>query len=87
VVLSGAAAGGDDVRGLVIAPAYFRIADGGVLRGVTFAAVNDIRGEQRGLCIGLVNVADELHGLQVGLVNIARNKTAFRVLPLFNYNH
>jgi hypothetical protein len=69
-----------------VAPAYFRIETAGVLRGMSVAAFNDIRGEQRGLCIGLLNIANELHGLQVGVINIARNKTSFSVLPLFNYN-
>lgn len=86
VVLTGVAGGGQDVRGLVVAPAYFKIEDGGTLRGVSVSAFNDVRGSQRGLSIGLLNIADELHGLQVGVLNIARNKKSFSVLPLLNYH-
>ena len=50
------------------------------------SAFNNVRGTQRGLTIGILNIADELHGLQVGVINIARNKKSFSVLPLLNYN-
>ena len=86
VVLSGIGAGGVDVHGLVIAPGYMRIEDEGRLRGVSVSAFNDIRGEQRGLTIGLLNIAAELHGVQLGLINIARNKESFPLLPLVNYH-
>lgn len=86
LMLSGLGAGGEDVRGVVVAPAYFRIEENGRLRGVSVSAYNDIRGEQRGLSIGLINIAEELHGLQLGLINIARNKDRFPVLPLANYH-
>jgi len=87
VVVSGVGAGGEDVRGLILAPAYFKVADGGTLRGVSVSAFNDLRrGTQRGLTIGLLNIADELHGLQIGLLNIAHNKRSFSVLPLVNYH-
>lgn len=85
VVLSGIAAGAQDFRGLAVAPAYFKIEDGGSLRGVSVSAFNRIHGTQRGLTIGILNIADELHGLQVGVINIARNKNTFSVLPLANY--
>ena len=78
--------GGMDVRGVVVAPAYFRIEERGRLRGATISAYNDIRGEQHGLAIGLINIAEELHGLQIGLINIARNKETLPVMPLFNYS-
>lgn len=87
VVLSGVGAGAQDVHGFVVAPAYFKISDGGALRGVSVSAFNDLRdGTQHGLTIGLVNIANELHGLQIGLINIARNKESFSVLPLVNYH-
>ncbi|MDP2956784.1 MAG: hypothetical protein Q8N53_10205 [Longimicrobiales bacterium] len=82
----GLGAGGHDVRGLLVAPAYFKIEDGGTLRGVSVSAFNNVRGSQRGLTIGLLNIADELHGLQVGVLNIARNKKSFSVLPLLSYH-
>jgi hypothetical protein len=57
-----------------------------VLQGVGVSAFNRVLGEQRGLTIGLLNIANELHGLQVGVINIARNKESFSVLPLLNYH-
>jgi len=85
-VLAGLGAGGEDVRGLVIAPGYFKVIEGGSMRGVAVSAFNNIRGTQHGLTIGILNIADELHGLQVGLINIARNKRSFSVLPIVNYH-
>ena len=81
---------GADVRGVVVAPAYFRISDSegrdpGSMRGVALSAYNDIRGSMSGVSIGLVNIAQELHGLQLGLINIARN-ARFPVLPLANFH-
>jgi hypothetical protein len=78
--------GGWEVDGLVVAPAYFRVTEGGRITGAVISAYNDIRGAQNGLAIGLVNIADELHGVQVGVINIARNKDRFPVLPLVNYH-
>ena len=81
-----AGVGGEDVRGVVLAPLYFRLEERGRLSGVAVSAFNDIRGAQHGLVIGLVNITDELHGVQLGLINIARNKRSFPVLPLVNYH-
>lgn len=78
--------GGSEIEGFIVAPAYFRLVEGGRLTGVTISAFNDVRGSQHGLSIGLVNIAEELHGLQLGLINIARNKDRLKVLPLFNYH-
>ncbi|HZD03966.1 MAG TPA: hypothetical protein VE173_03585, partial [Longimicrobiales bacterium] len=86
VAVTGFGAGGEEVRGLVIAPAYFKVQDGGFFRGASVSAFNNVRGEQHGLTIGLLNIADELHGLQIGLINIARNKESFSVLPVANYH-
>jgi len=86
VAIGGFGVGGEDVRGLMIAPAYFNVTQGGEFRGFSVSAWNRIQGTQRGLAIGILNVADELHGLQVGVINIARNKRTFSVLPLFNYH-
>lgn len=80
------AAGGERIRGLVLAPAYFRLIEDGEMHGVSVSAFNDIRGAQFGLAIGLLNITEELHGFQVGLVNIARNKEHFSFLPLVNYH-
>jgi hypothetical protein len=86
LVLTGFGAGSEDFHGVSIVPAYFVITPGGTMEGVSIAAWNRIQGEQRGLTIGLLNVADELHGVQIGLINIARNKESFRFLPLVNYH-
>ena len=86
VAVAGFGVGGEDLRGLMIAPAYFNVTRGGEFHGVSVSAWNRIQGRQHGLTIGILNVADELHGLQVGLINIARNKKSFSVLPLVNYS-
>jgi hypothetical protein len=82
----GLAAGTKHMRGIVIAPAYFRVERGGTMRGASLSAFNHIRGRQQGLTIGLLNIADELHDVQIGLINIARNKQSFSVLPFVNFN-
>lgn len=84
--LTGFGVGGERVTGFVLAPAYFKIQEGGWFRGVGVSAWSRIEGRQTGLTIGLLNVAEELHGLQIGLVNIARNKESFSVLPLVNWH-
>jgi len=86
VAIGGVGVGTTDGVGLVIAPAYFKVEELGTFRGVSVSAFNDIRGEQRGLAIGLLNIAEELHGVQIGLINIARNKESLGVLPFFNYH-
>jgi hypothetical protein len=88
VILSGAAAGGEDVRWLSIAPAYFRIdGPGGRFTGATVAAFNHIKGTQRGLAIGVFNYATELRGVQIGVLNWAgNNQGARRLLPVVNWH-
>lgn len=76
--------GTSDGRGIIIAPAYFKVTDGS-MRGVSIATVNDVRGEQRGLAIGLVNYARSLKGLQVGLINIVADGRGPKVLPVVNW--
>lgn len=83
-VAAAAVVGAEEAEGLILAPAYVRIREGGRFRGVSVSAVHDIRGVQHGLAIGLVNIARELHGVQIGLLNIAWNKERFPVLPFFN---
>lgn len=80
------AMGAQDIRGVVIAPAYLRVENGGTMTGLSVSAFNRIQGTQRGLAIGLLNIADRLDGVQIGLLNIARNKSpGTRVLPLVNF--
>ena len=81
--------GGNYVQGLNVAPLYFTIRSDqeklGIQKGVAISSFNHIRGEQRGLTIGILNIADHLEGVQIGLINIARsNRKGLKVLPLFN---
>ena len=84
-VAAAAAVGGHDVRGLVIAPVYFRVMNGGQMRGVNVSAFNNVRGTQRGLAIGILNIARSLDGVQLGLINYAGNKRHAKILPIVNY--
>lgn len=78
--------GAEDMSALIIAPAYMRI-EHGVFRGVSASAFNHIKGEQRGLTIGVVNYALRLHGVQLGLINIAKsNPRGLKVLPIVNFD-
>ncbi len=78
-------AGGEDVMGVVLAPAYFELRPGGTMSGVSISAFNRIRGAQHGLAIGIVNYTPELHGVQIGLVNWAGNNAAgLQLLPIVN---
>lgn len=80
------AVGGENVRGLVIAPIYFRIANGGRMNGLNVSAYNNVRGTQQGLAIGIFNYARSLDGVQLGLLNYAGNKRrGTRLLPIVNY--
>lgn len=85
-VAAALAVGGQEVRGVVLAPAWFKI-ERGEVRGVSISSFNQIKGVQRGLAIGIVNYAWELQGVQVGLINIARNNPRGRqVLPIANWH-
>lgn len=86
IALAGFGAGGTRITGVALAPAYVKIEEGGVLEGAAVSAFNNVRGRQRGLTIGILNIAEELHGLQIGLLNIAWNKDSFPVLPIANYS-
>jgi hypothetical protein len=78
--------GAEEAHGLVVAPFYFKISNGGYVKGVNVSAYNDIRGTQRGLAIGIFNFARSLDGVQIGLLNYAGNKPrGTRLLPIFNY--
>ena len=77
--------GGEDVRGLVVAPAYFHVPEDGRLTGVSLSAFNRILGEQHGLVIGIINYASSLHGVQLGLLNWAgNNRSGLKLLPIAN---
>jgi hypothetical protein len=92
------AVGGVDVKGIMIAPAFFRVGGGnhrnddgsvvteeGVMTGLSVSAYNRIKGEQRGVALGVVNYTKRIKGFQFGLINIVRdNPRGLRVLPIFN---
>ncbi len=86
--IGGVGVGGMELRGAFAAVGTIKVSDDGVISGLGISAFNDARtGRQRGLMIGLLNIADQLHGLQVGVLNIARNNpSGRRVLPIVNWN-
>jgi hypothetical protein len=45
-----------------------------------------MKGEQRGLTIGLINYTWELRGVQLGLINCADSNRGLKCLPLVNWN-
>jgi hypothetical protein len=80
------AVGAQHARGLILAPAYFRISDGGRINGLNVSAFNDVRGTQQGLAIGIFNYARQLDGVQLGVLNYAANKPrGTRLLPVLNF--
>lgn len=93
-----AAVGGLDLRGIMIAPAYFRVGGGkrtndageeseeeGVITGVSISAFNQVKGETRGASFGIVNYTKRIRGFQLGVINIVKeNPKGLRVLPIFN---
>ncbi len=84
VVLSVIGAGAKDVHAIVIAGAFFKVESRGRFDGGSLSLVNNVRGEQHGLTIGLFNYARELRGAQIGLINISDNSGSRRVLPLIS---
>lgn len=57
----------------------------GIFRGVAVSAYNNIKGDQVGVTIGIVNRTHRIRGLQLGLINIVKeNPRGLRVLPIFN---
>ena len=71
--------------GLFVTPLYAHTGRVGTLTGLSFSTVNHVRGRQRGLTVGLVNVARDLGGVQLGLLNYAGNNPRFlRLLPGLN---
>ena len=84
--LGGIGVGGLRLQGLMMAGGLIRVERTGELHGVGVSAFNYIKGNQRGLTIGLVNFARSLNGVQVGLINIARsNPSGRKVLPIVNW--
>ncbi|HXD22804.1 MAG TPA: hypothetical protein VN613_05540 [Gemmatimonadaceae bacterium] len=79
------AAGATDARGVVLAPAMFKIVHDGSFAGFSASAVNYIRGSQTGLTIGLVNYTRTLNGIQLGIINIVSDSRSHPVLPIINW--
>jgi hypothetical protein len=78
--------GGSAVRGVTIAPAYFRIeGEDSYMKGLSVSAFNHIMGEQFGVAIGVFNYAWAVRGFQLGLLNhVKSNPRGLRWLPIFN---
>jgi hypothetical protein len=82
-------AGGAYVTGITVAPLYFTVRydaqDMGYMKGLAVSSFNHVKGQQRGLTIGILNIAHQLDGVQIGLINIAKsNRKGLKVLPIFN---
>jgi hypothetical protein len=87
VALSVFAAGGDHLQGIMLAGGWVRVSEGGSTRGITCAAFNQIKGEQNGLSLGIVNYTRSIKGLQIGLINIVQENPRFlRILPILNFH-
>jgi hypothetical protein len=84
VALSPIAAGGEHVHAIVVAGAYFKVEKRGRFDGGSLSSFNQIKGEQHGVTIGLLNYAHELRGAQIGLINISDNGGKRRVLPILS---
>ena len=78
--------GGEQVQGISIAPAYFRVeGQEGYMRGLSVSAFNHIQGEVFGVSIGIFNWAYAVRGLQLGILNhVKSNPKGLRWLPVFN---
>ncbi len=85
--------GGNKVTGIALAPAWVKIGDKGSdeeeveLKGVAIAPFNQIRGQNNGVSIGVLNMSKGGKGFQIGLLNHnPNNPKGLRWLPLFNAN-
>lgn len=88
-----AVVGGDQVKGISIAPAWLKVGEKNSedrlvqMKGISISAFNQIKGENNGLSIGVVNVAEGGKGFQLGLINhYPNNPKGLRWLPIFNAN-
>jgi hypothetical protein len=86
-----AAAGGKDIAGVFISPAYLQVGskhdeeDDAVMNGASISACNNIKGTQKGVTIGIFNYATRQRGIQLGLLNYVKdNPKGLRLLPVFN---
>lgn len=82
VAIAGIGAGGENVHAIVLTPGYFKVDARGRFDGGALASVNNVKGAQHGLTIGLFNYARELHGAQLGIINVSDNDGHRRILPI-----
>ncbi len=86
-----------EAKGLMVTPVYLQVGGskarwsdsgesaGSTFKGIAISAYNNIRGEQKGLSIGVFNYADHQKGFQLGLLNYVKdNPKGLRLLPIFN---
>ena len=86
-----AVVGGNVVTGISLAPAMVQIGEkgssDGELKGVSISAFNQIRGDNNGITIGILNMSKGGKGIQIGLLNHnPENPKGLRWLPFFNAN-
>lgn len=75
-------AAADTLQGIGVAAGTVRVR---ALEGVAVSSWNHVRGEQRGITIGIFNYAETIRGVQLGLLNYVRsNPRGLRLLPIFN---
>jgi hypothetical protein len=84
VAMSVVGVGAANAHAIVLTGGYFKVENDGRFDGGALAAINNVRGAQHGLTLGLINYARELHGAQIGLINISDNGGSRRVLPLLS---
>lgn len=86
IAIGGLGVGGEDVRGLMVSGLMVRTARDGSATGALVSPLNQVRGYQKGVAIGLINYAWTLRGVQLGVINIVRdNPKGRRVLPVINW--
>lgn len=90
------AAGGNNLKGLMIVPAYLRVGDpkntdsyhdgpAAIMKGVSISVFNHIMGTFNGVSIGVFNYAYHQRGFQLGILNhVKDNPPGLRWLPVFN---
>jgi len=86
LIIGGLGTYGKDITGAALALGAVIIEDG-TFKGGALSAFNFIKGEQRGVTLGIVNYAYRLHGIQIGLINYVRdNPFLLKIMPLINFN-
>lgn len=75
----------DELRGIHASLFYTRI---NILQGISLSGYHKITGEQRGITLGILNMAESLRGIQIGVLNFAgNNPIPFKWLPLINFHY